>query len=236
MISGHAGEARAEELRIRRAYGARREDGRYSWLDAGHLLMMQDREQHVLAALRRHGLASLSGARIVEIGCGTGHWIRDFVKWGASAKDIVGVDVLPERIRQARRSCAPAANLLCASAAACPLQSGGYDIVLQSTVFTSILDATVRGSVAVEMLRLVRRGGLILWYDFSIDNPRNPDVRGVDRGEIRRLFPGCSIELRRITLAPPIARAVARRTPLLASVMQAIPLLCTHYLGILHPS
>jgi hypothetical protein len=55
------------------------------------------------------------------------------------------------------------------------------------------------------MLRVLRPGGRILWYDFFRNNPTNPNVRGVGAAEIRALFPGRRIELRRVTLAPPLA-------------------------------
>jgi len=66
------------------------------------------------------------------------------------------------------------------------------------------------------------------------DNPRNPDVRGVRAGEIRSLFPGFEIHLRRITLAPFIARRLPESLlPVLYPLLAAIPLLRTHYLGLL---
>ena len=59
------------------------------------------------------------------------------------------------------------------------------------------------------MLRVLKPGGLILWYDFHVDNPHNRDVQGVRKREIFELFSGCDIRLHRITLAPPIVRLVA---------------------------
>jgi hypothetical protein len=78
----------------------------------------------------------------------------------------------------------------------------------------------------------VRPDGLILWYDYHVSNPRNRDVRGVSRAEIRALFPGCRIELRRVTLAAPIARVVAR-SPVAHALLHAVPFLRTHYLGVI---
>ena len=51
-------------------------------------------------------------------------------------------------------------------------------------------------------------GGGVLWYDFTVDNPRNPDVRGVPVARIRELFPEARVQHQRVTLAPPLARAV----------------------------
>jgi hypothetical protein len=108
-------------------------------------------------------------------------------------------------------------------------------VVFASTVFTSILDQGLRRRVAESMWRLVRRGGAVLWYDFAFDNPRNPDVRGVKAAELRSLFPNGEAKIRRITLAPPIARACLRLpggAGLVAyRLLAAIPPLRTHLIG-----
>jgi hypothetical protein len=71
----------------------------------------------------------------------------------------------------------------------------------------------------------------VLWYDFTVDNPRNPDVRGVPLDEVRALFPQARISARRVTLAPPLARAVCRLSPSLYPLLNAVPLLRTHVLA-----
>jgi hypothetical protein len=91
----------------------------------------------------------------------------------------------------------------------------------------------MRQCIATEMLRVLKPGGFVLWYDFFVDNPRNPDVRGVRRREIRKLFPGCQIHLRRITLAPPIGRLVGRYSPFVYMLLSRSKTLCTHYLGLI---
>ena len=81
------------------------------------------------------------------------------------------------------------------------------------------------------MLRVLKPGGTLLWFDFHMDNPKNRDVVGIRRGEIRSLFPGCDIELRRTVLAPPIMRPLAARSWLATYLLSRVPLLCTHYVG-----
>jgi hypothetical protein len=66
-----------------------------------------------------------------------------------------------------------------------PYADSSFDLVLQSTVFTSILSSDIRKRVALEMIRVTRRGGAILWYDYFRNNPRNPDVRSVTATETR---------------------------------------------------
>ena len=73
-------------------------------------------------------------------------------------------------------------------------------------------------------------GGAVLWYDFTVDNPRNRDVRGVPLSRVRALVPHGRIATRRVTLAPPIARAVTRLHPALYTLCNTVPLLRTHVL------
>ena len=225
-----------EERRLRRAYEARRGlEPRYSWVSPGHQLIMQSAERGLLGAMRRAEITSLGDARILEIGCGMGYWLRALLQWGAEPEHLVGVDLLAGRIAEARQRAANAVRLIVGSGARLPLRDASFDLVLQSTVFTSILDDRTRRLVAAEMLRVLRPTGAILWYDFFLNNPRNPDVRGVTKRELRRLFGGCRIQVRRTTLAPPLARAIAPRSWSLASALAEIPLLCSHLVGTIRP-
>lgn len=223
--------APAEEMRLRAAYARRQDADRYSWFNEAHLLSVQERARATIALLRRHGIRSLADVAILEIGCGRGVWLRELIQWGATPANIVGIDVLEDRIDDARRLCPPGVTLMAGNAATLDLPANRYDIVLQSMVFTSVLDASVRQAIARRMLSTVRPQGLILWYDYHVNNPRNPDVRGVRRREIEELFPGCRIELTRVTLAAPLARAVAPRSRAAYALLRMLPMLRTHYLG-----
>ena len=105
-----------------------------------------------------------------------------------------------------------------------------FDVVLQSTVFSSLLDAAFQQQLADSMWHWVRPGGGVLWYDFVYDNPSNPDVRGVPLQRIRELFPHGRVNARRLTLAPPIARRVCGIHPLLYTAFNVLPFLRTHLL------
>lgn len=224
----------AEDARIRSAYARRTDDdGRYSWFNDAHMLAVQERERHTLALLRRHGYRSLEEARVLEVGCGRGFWLREFIKWGARPEHVTGLELLPDRAKEAERLCPAGVTIACGNAAAATLPKASFDIVLQSMLLTSVLDADVRRAVAQTMLDALRPQGLILWYDYHVNNPRNPDVRGVSRREIRALFPGCTMELRRVTLAAPLARAVLPTSRALYRLLCLVPLLRTHYLGVI---
>jgi ubiquinone/menaquinone biosynthesis C-methylase UbiE len=220
-----------EEDRIRSAYARRSKGDRYSWFNEAHLHLVQDRERRVLATLKREQFSALESKQILEVGCGQGQWIRELVKWGARPDQITGVDLLPDRLEEARKRCPQGVRLVRGNALDLVFPSDTFDVVVQSTVFTSMLDHEIRGRAAAEMLRVVKPDGLILWYDFFVDNPWNPDVKGIRKREIESLFAGCRIRLRRCTLAPPLTRALAPYSMTACTLLSKMPWLCTHYLG-----
>ncbi len=194
---------------------------------------MQALERDLLAMLRRSGLSDLSHVKILEVGCGTGQWMMECVKWGARPENIAGMDLLPARIAEAQRRCPAAMQLWCGSATHLDTPDGTFDLVLQLTVFSSILDVEMRRQVASEMCRVLKPGGHILWYDLRMDNPTNPDVRGISTREILQLFPGCQIFSRRATLAPPLSRILAPRLRWLCHGVEWLKIFNTHALGLI---
>ena len=223
-----------EESRIRSAYSRRTDQGRYSWFNRAHLLAMHELEEAIVAALSRHGHTTLDHASVLDVGCGRGVWLREFVKLGARPERLHGIDLLPDRIDEARRLCPNGVSLRSGSATALDFDDAAFDVVMQSMVFTSVLDAGMRQSIAREMLRVVKPDGLILWYDYYVNSPNNPDVRAVSRKEISGLFPDCRIDFQRITLAPPLARWIAPRSRAGWALLRSVPWLRTHYLAAIH--
>jgi hypothetical protein len=140
------------------------------------------------------------------------------------------VELLPERHAQARERLPQAVAVLHGDALALGPSPASVDIAFQSTVFSSLLDDTFQQRLAGAMWAAVKFGGGVLWYDFTVDNPRNKDVRGVPLSRVRQLFPEARVTAQKLTLAPPIARAVARVHPTLYTVFNALPLLRTHVL------
>jgi hypothetical protein len=90
----------------------------------------------------------------------------------------------------------------------------------------------MKQQIASEMSRVVGSDGLILWYDYHVTNPWNNDVRGIKRREITQLFPDYQIELERIALLPPLARFLDPYSYLDCYLLEKLPPLCTHYLGV----
>jgi SAM-dependent methyltransferase len=224
----------SETERIRDAYArraARGADERYSLEDPANRYLFARRERDLIALLRRHALMPPAGRDIIDVGCGNGALLRDLLRLGADAERCHGIDLLPERI-DAARAAEPRMTLTAGDASSLPYPDASFDIALQFTLLSSVLDPSMRRAIASETLRVLRPGGVLIWYDF-IWNPANRDVRGIGIPELRRLYPGCRIDARRATLAPPIARRLVRISPALCSALEAVPLLRSHYLAAL---
>jgi ubiquinone/menaquinone biosynthesis C-methylase UbiE len=205
---------------------------RWDVQNRGNRLILRERQRLIAAVLEAGGFLPLAGWRILEVGCGAGGVLQGLMRLGAQAADIYGLDLLVERIGQAQQH-NPGMHFLAANAEALPFGAASFDLIPVCTVFSSILDQHMATQAAAEIGRLLRPGGAVLWYDFRYNNPRNPHVRGMTRAAIRALFPGFELRLRTTTLLPPLARRLGPATPLLYPLFARVPLLRTHYLGLL---
>ncbi len=208
-----------------------RADARYSLLRPEVWQSVHERQRVMLALFARHGLADPGAWRLLEVGCGAGGNLLELLRLGFRTEHLSGIELLPERLAQARAVLPAALALHAGDATAIDLPEAGLDLVFVSTVFSSLLDDAFQQRLADTMWRWLRPGGAVLWYDFTLDNPRNPDVRGVPLRRIRSLFPAGRIDARRVTLAPPLARAVVRLHPALYTVFNTLPWLRTHLLA-----
>ena len=209
----------------------------YSLFRPGNLFLLQQRERALLQCLRAAGVtrSSIESLTVLEAGCGTGGLLPQLVTYGADPARLSGFDFDATRIAEARRRW-PAMEFFVDDATRVTRPSASYDVVIQSTLFTSILDADARKAAASELTRLLRPGGFVLWLDFRYNSPKNPNVRRVTRHEIEReLFPGAQTYFVRTMLVPPLARRVAPISRLAAEMLSLCPPLLTHYFAVIRP-
>ena len=212
---------------------ARREAGdRYSLLRPEVWQTVQERQRAMLGLFADAGLHEPAALRLLEVGCGAGGNLLELLRLGFAPDRLAGIELLPARCAQARAVLPQALRLIEGDALQADVAEASQDIVFVSTVFSSLLDDGFQQRLAAAMWRWTKPGGAVLWYDFTVDNPRNPDVRGVPLRRVRMLFPqAAAIDARRVTLAPPIARAACRVHPSLYTALNALPLLRTHLLA-----
>ncbi len=197
------------------------------------MLAVQERQRAIRSVISRLGV-NATESRVLEVGCGTGGNLLELLRFGFAPERLQGIELLPESAEQARRVLPPSVRILqgdAAGGAGSLIAPASQDIVYQATVFSSLLDRGVQQQLARAMWQWVRPGGGVLWYDFTVDNPRNPDVRGVPARRIRELFPDGTLHVERVTLAPPVAAVVTRLHPWLYTVVNSCVWLRTHVLA-----
>ncbi len=225
----------AEQARILAEYRRRErevEADLYAPWQAATAFLRAGRSRLAARMLKAAGVFPGPGDPCLEIGYGSLGWLGELVAWGVRERDLHGIELDPTRAARAAEIL-PGADLRVGDATRMPWADGLFRLGIASTVFSSILDASVRRAVAAEVTRVLAPGGALLWYDMAIDNPRNPNVRGIGRRELSALFPGLEGRVRSVTLAPPIARWAAPKSWVLCEILESIPALRTHAVGVL---
>jgi SAM-dependent methyltransferase len=204
-----------------------------SWMP-GNLFVRQEGERVWIELLRRNGFLPLEDRKILDVGCGSGRLLVRLLLLGARAENLAGVDLLEHEVEKAR-ALAPHIDFRVVDATGLPFDDASFDLVSTFLIFSSMRADETRQAAAAEIRRVLRPGGGILWYDFWV-NPRNPEVHALGMKDIEALFPGAEIDAKRVTLAPPVARRVARVSWLGASLLDALPFLRTHWLALIRPA
>ena len=212
---------------LRHAVLARREAGRAS-RDEYRLRRLVG---ELNSALAQHRLFPLTGRLVLEVGCGSGYWLHLLESLGSRPNDLHGIDISSERIGWAAASM-PGISFSVGDAVRMPYRDAQFDLALQFTMFTSMLDNDARRSAAAELIRVLKPGGMVFWYDF-IWNPINRNTRGIGERELRSLFPRCRFDIRRVTLLPPLARWVAPFSIGVCRMLERVPQLRSHYLAVI---
>lgn len=118
----------------------------------------------MLAGVRRSVLSLVPprpGMTVVDVGCGTGEMLSRYA--GAGCR-VIGVDLSPAMLAEARRRLGPGALLAVGEAAALPLPSGSADLVL-ATMLLHGLPVQSRVGALAEMARVAGGRGRVVVAD-----------------------------------------------------------------------
>lgn len=202
----------------------------YDPLDPAVYLSRQEVERALARWLKVAGMGPVDRVSVVEVGCGSGGNLLQLLRLGFSPDRLVGNELQAALLESATRLLPSGVRLMPGDALDLDLPAGSIDVVLQSLVFSSILVNKYQEDLARAMWQWVRPGGGVLWYDFTVNNPSNPDVRGVPLRRVRELFPEGNMQSWRLTLAPPLSRVVTRIHPALYGAFNLVPWFRTHRL------
>jgi len=177
-----------------------------------------------ISALRKMEL-DRDNARILDVGCGSGAGLIQFLRLGFRPDQLSGIDISPERIDDARQSL-PNVEFKCESADAVTYPDGAFDIVFESTMFVLLPSDETARAIAREMVRVTRPGGYLMLVDWRYSRPGSEVYKAMNRSRISELFGvGSSttvIAREKGALVPPLGRFLSRHAPSLYFLAQAM--------------
>lgn len=100
---------------------------------------------------------TVTGKRAVDIGCGPGHWLKEFVKYKPAL--TAGMDMDIKFLKEARKRLSPCVFLIRGTGDYLPFKSENFDIVLSILVIPYIKNEKRCFS---ELYRILNPGGLLL--------------------------------------------------------------------------
>ena len=200
-----------ETKRIKDVYEKRKKDSRV--INANNSIIYSNyisiERQAIYTQILKNIFKELSLVKLIEIGAGNGANLLFFKQLGIVDTNIWGNELLEDRGETLKENL-PNINIHVGDALELEYKDK-FDIVFQSTVFTSILNQDFKQQLANKMFEMTKKGGIILWYDFKYNNPNNKNVKGINKKEINKLFKAAkSIEYYNVTLAPPVGRRVGK--------------------------
>lgn len=94
---------------------------------------------------------NVRGKRLLEVGCGTGHWSRFFSKYGF---EVTGVDISERMIKIAQNKSIPNTSFQVGDGHSLPFKDGLFDVTAAITTLEFVRDAE---AVVREMVRCTRK-------------------------------------------------------------------------------
>lgn len=164
----------------------------------------QEIQKHLIAALqRKFGSSENFGQKkILEVGCCWGKNLGKLVELGADPGNLYGIDLMPRHISMAEKLF-PNINFSAGNASEIPFPENCFNVVFQFVTFSSIFDYELQRKISLEMKRVLKPGGIILWYDGkknTIFYTKNREMcfKGLSLKTIKNLFPDSHFEVKDI--------------------------------------
>jgi len=120
------------------------------WYESDKGQMYDRLEKKVIS---RYLLPSAKGKKLLEVGCGTGHWSQFFSEYGF---EVTGVDISERMINIAGNKNIPNASFKVGDGHCLPFEEGIFDVTAAITTLEFVRNAEV---VVQEMVRCTRKPG-----------------------------------------------------------------------------
>jgi SAM-dependent methyltransferase len=142
-------------------------------------VLLRTAQERAFVELMSAPWRDLAGLRILDVGCGSGRWLRWYLELGAEPRLVRGVDVSDCRFDEGRAINA-AVEMTMIDGERLPFEDASFDLVTQWVCFMCVPTEAWRRRLAAEMLRVLRPGGYVFWWDTPRANARLTDGLPLD--------------------------------------------------------
>ncbi len=173
--------------------------------------------------------ASWSGP-VLDVGCGRGDWLAQFVEWGLPRPHLMGLDLNHRRLREARKRL-PGVSFCVGEGRALPCESSRFSCVVLSLVLSTMQDEASARDLLLEVWRVLRPGGRLLIHDLKHVRPGRGGARLRTR-HLPEVLAGqaAGLECRDLILLPPLARRLLPGWPGVVKILERRAVLRGHWM------
>lgn len=225
-------EDQAELDRIRSVYEkyARDAGKQGAWADGtAHRFQLERKWARIREGLRREALVP-SECRILDLGVFIGTDCPSLLQAGFRPEALIATDLNERSVRSARAKYRWL-RALAGDGTKLPFRDEAFDVVYQSTMISSVLDASRRVAILKEAGRVLRSGGVFISYDMRYPNPWNRHTRPLGLAELRNAFAGWILSTESLTGIPQIIRPLSKVSLPLCRLVEAVPIFRSHLLA-----
>lgn len=206
-----------------RQYYARKGRDRNNVLtNPGALFQQIALQRSVIQALRTLNVAT--GWKILDVGCGSGDSLLQFLNLGFAPGNLHGIELLCDRIAHAQQRL-PTANFVRGDASRMGYVSDSFDLVMESTMFIQLHDRVASARIAQEMLRVTKPSGYLMLVDwrYSYGYPEYTALSGKRIAQLFGVDRQTTLHSRtRGALVPPIGRVLSAHLPSFYFLVQRV--------------
>ena len=197
-------------------------------MKVGDRLIKKERDKQIYQFLINNKNFSKKN-KILDFGCGEGFIMKQLVSWGADQNQLIGVDISEERIKKAKLRFKSLRFLHINDKL--PFSDNKFNIIVASTVFSSIIGNSNRVFWAQEIDRVLKKDGAIIFYDMKVNNPFNFKTNKISKNELKHLFKKYNIKTKTLTVLPHLSRIISIVSPNIYPLLTKLSFLHTHYIS-----
>lgn len=124
------------------------------------------RDELLFAKVLEHFDTWNGSLRVLEVGVGHGHELAKLAQLGIAQSRMQGVDLMPGRLQRAGHLY-PGLGLSQQDARRLAFAEGSFDLVMQFTCLMHAPDREAQRTMAAELARVLKPGGLLIWWDIA---------------------------------------------------------------------